>query len=353
MVCALGLLVGCGFEIMPASYVSTTEIAAVRQVVVDLGPLNPSRVGPTFAYADEIPIAEVLPGDRLLLEAVVIDVDGVRLADDEIETLWLQCGTGPCSRAAGGFASELFDVPCSELGIYTTDQYCRLGTGTSRFEFLIPQIGREIVDDPRMSFYGVVAWGGKRVEDCWVQRRTTKQEFDGCGFVYHNVTVGPHWWLAFYADSIGIPPSYDPTLLSAAVLQQPANRIPRAPELTITVDEELVAEGRPPLSSISVQPGAEIEVALTFDVTSQLLQGSFIPLDPELTTFLFHAERVASRTLTTGAIRVLGEEVTVIDDGSFRYAVDPQADPGISRVLIGWRDERGANDILTVEFEVQ
>jgi hypothetical protein len=350
----LGLLAGCGFDIPPPSYVTITQIAAVREVVVELGPLHPARVGPLFTYDDEMPIAEVLPGDRVLLDTVVIDVDGVPLTAEAVETLWLQCGADSCAEQAGGLLAPDLDVPCSALVAYTTDSFCRLGIGTTEFEFMAPELGPEILGIPYMSFYGIVAWAGRRADDCWIQRIGSKEQLDGCGFIEHSVRVGPKWWMDAYAESIGLPPpSYDPDLLPAALIGEPANRIPRAPELMITIDGELVAKGRPSLETHTVQPGAEIDIALTFDVTSQLLQGSFRPVDAELMTFTFEPERVRSRTLTTGAIRRLGEELPVTDDGKFRYGVDTFASPGISRVLIGWRDARGANDILTLEFEVE
>jgi hypothetical protein len=354
LVCVLGLLGGCGIDIPPPSYVSVTEIAAVRHTVVELGPLHPERVGPLFAYDDEIPIAEILPGDRLLLDTIVIDVEGLPLAAENIETLWLQCGSGPCVRAAEGIEDAEFEVPCSALwmlGEYTTDSFCRLGTGSAQFEFEVPELGQEVVLDPHMSFYGVVAWDGRHASDCWAQRRGDKAQLDRCGFIYHAVTVGPVWWLMQYADSIGLYTPYYSSQSPIAGFGQPANRIPRTPELTIFVDGELAAQGRPPLPAIDVPPGAEIEIRLAFDVSSQLSQGAIVPLDGY--SFEFVPEVVLSRTMTTGAIRRLGEELPVIGDGHFDYAVDPAPPLGRSRVLIGYSDARGANDILTLEFEVE
>src|SRR5690606_21754876 len=132
-------LCGCGFDIPPPSYVSATEIAAVRQQVVELSAHDPYRYGPLFTYDDEMPIAEVLPGDVVRLEAVVIDVDGNELPAQDVETLWLQCGVGPCT-AYGSFAASVFDYPCSEYTGLTTDDYCRLGTGSAAFEFRVPRL---------------------------------------------------------------------------------------------------------------------------------------------------------------------------------------------------------------------
>ncbi len=352
----LASLGGCGFELPPASHVTQTQIAVVRPSVVELGPLDPARVGPKLAYADEIPIAEVLPGDRLLLDTVVIDADGVTLPADEVETLWLQCGAGPCQRTAAGYASAAFDVPCDTLSVlstYTMDSYCRLGTGNAQFEFVVPELDYNIVMDPRMRLYGIVAWDGRRVEDCWAERRGNRANFEGCGFIYQNITVGPQWWLLQYSESLGYYTGEDHPPIPDVLLDQAANRVPRAPELAITVDGEPTIEGRPPLDTVPVQPGALIEIVITFDVTSQLLQGTFSPLAEDEQTYGYSPELVFAWTLTTNAIQPDGPVGPLPDGGRFRYRVDPDAAPGISRVLIVYRDIRNAGDIRTVEFEVE
>lgn len=343
----------CGFDIPPPSYVSATEIAAVRQQVVELSDLDPYRYGPLFTYDDEMPIAEVLPGDVVRLEAVVIDVDGNELPAQDIETLWLQCGVGPCT-AYGSFAASVFDYACSEYGPgLTTDDYCRLGTGSAAFEFRVPRLGWQVLSDPRMSFYGVVAWDGRRVEDCWQQRRGDKAELDRCGFIYQNIQVGPPWWMLAYADGLFYELPYNVDGFPPIVLEQPANRVPRAPVLTIRVDGQLRADDRPPLPTIAIEPGAQISIALSFDTTSQLLQSKFVWVEDSY-EFVIEPELVLSRTLTTGAIRHRGDDsLPRIDDVRYDYDVDAHAEPGVSRVFIGYRDDRGANDIVRVDFEVQ
>jgi hypothetical protein len=356
--CAVGALVSCGFDLPPPSYVTQTEIAAVRQTV-ELGPLFPSRAGPLFAYDDEIPIAEALPGDLALLDTIVIDVDGVRLPADEVETLWVQCGISPCERSYEGFAAEEFGVSCAELASsseYTTNSYCVLGSGGAQFEFVAPELAEEFFSGSipslgrRVNLYGVVAWGGRRAADCWAQRRADRAALDDCEFIEQNITYGPEWALFEHARMIfDYPTPAVPSL--DELLELPANRIPRAPELSISVDGELVAEGRPPLSTVAIQPGSEIEIGLTFDVTSQLVQGAFSFVTGG--TWEFEPELIHSRTLTTNAIRRFGPELVLENDATFHYGVDESASPGVSRVLIGWRDTRRGNDILTVEFEIE
>ncbi|WP_181233357.1 hypothetical protein [Enhygromyxa salina] len=84
------MLFGCDSELRPSSYIESTEILTIHHEV-ELGPLHLDRVGPLIA-GDAKPIAEVLPGDQLRLEAVVVDLDGQRLPAHELETQWLQCG---------------------------------------------------------------------------------------------------------------------------------------------------------------------------------------------------------------------------------------------------------------------
>jgi hypothetical protein len=119
------------------------------------------------------------------------------------------------------------------------------------------------------------------------------------------------------------------------------------------IDGQEVAAGVPPFAPIPVAPGASIEVAFAFDPLTQLFQSSFKPLYQfELqNAFRVVREELVSRTATSGAIIQRGVLGPVNDDGSFNYEVDALAEPGISRVLIGYRDERGANDLVTLEFE--
>jgi hypothetical protein len=347
---------GCQAEPRPSSYIEITEIFTIRHEV-EIGPLHPDRVGPLIEGYDA-PIAEILPGDRLRLEAVVVDTEGRRLPEHELETLWVQCGRGPCDQWWGvlGLSDWVFDVRCDALEVYTTDDFCVLGTGSGAFEFEIPELGPYVLygNPPWLSMFAVVAWDGRSAEDCWDSRRGDLTNLDRCGFIYHDVTIGPIWWLYGYATQLGfeLPYEGDPAVFPAAVFTQPANRIPKTPTLQIVIDGQEVAAGVPPFEPIPVDPGASIEVAFAFDPLSQLFQSSFKPLSyfPS-NAFKVVPEQLISRTATSGAIIQRGALEPVIGDGSFSYEVDALTEPGISRVLIGYRDGRGANDLVTLEFE--
>jgi hypothetical protein len=357
---------GCGDGLAPASHIETTEILTIRHEV-EIGPLDPERVGPLIEGAEK-PIAEVLPGDRLRLEAVVVDTEGLQVDVDELETLWLQCGNGPCEDFylnGIDLHSVVFSRRCDQLDDYTTDEYCLLGTGSGTFEFEVPEFGPRVLFSfaeigfglrPQFRFFGVVAWDGRTAESCWESRRGTLENLDGCGFIFHTVAIGPIWFAVQRAAEIGLelPSSFDPALFPSAVFSQPANRIPETPDLRVLVDDEQVAMGVPPFPPIPVEPGAKIEVEFAFDPLTQLFQSSFQPLDHDVSdTFVVSRERLISRTVTSGAIVQTGSLELVKDDGSFLYEVDAFPQPGISRVLIVYRDNRQARDWLSVEFEHQ
>jgi hypothetical protein len=354
---------GCGDEMRPPSHIETTEILTIRHEV-EIGPLNPERVGPLIEGAEK-PIAEVLPGDRLRLEAIVVDTEGVQVDADELETLWLQCGGGPCEDiyiAEIDLHSMLFSSRCDELDEYTTDEYCLLGTGSGVFELEVPEFGWQVLwgdsyglsPRPQLRFFGVVAWGGRSAEACWEARRGNLANLDGCGFIFHTVTIGPVWFAYQLAVELGLglPLNLDPAVFPSVLLSQPANRIPETPSLRVLIDDEQVASGVPPFSPIPVGPGAKIEVAVAFDPLTQLFQSTFKPLSYETPdTFEVSRERLTSRTATSGSIVQRGSLAVVKDDGSFFYEVDAFPQPGISRVLIVYRDNREANDWLSLDFE--
>lgn len=350
---------GCSDELRPPSYIEATEILTIRHEV-EIGPLNPERVGPLIKGAEK-PIAEVLPGDLLRLEAIVVDTEGVQLDVDELETLWLQCAGGPCESFYWNgidLHSEVFSRRCDQLDEYTTDEYCLLGTGSGTFEFEIPELGQRVLygdgSRPQLSLFGVVSWGGRAVEACWDARRGDLYNLDRCGFIFHTVTIGPFWFVYRRAVELGLESLHDLDLaaIPSVVFSQPANRIPETPSLQVMVDDEQVASGVPPFPPIPVGPGAKIEVAFAFDPLTQLFQSTFALLPLDMTyTFVVSLERLTSRTATTGAIIQRGSLEVVEDDGSFHYEVDAFAEPGLSRVLIVYRDNREARDWLSLEFE--
>jgi hypothetical protein len=354
-VLALIVLPGCSFEIPPPSYINGTEVLMVRHSV-EIGPLDPERVGPSFASMEDAPIAEILPGDRLRLEPVVVDHEGRRLAQDELETLWVQCGRS-CEQSQEIFPYWPFDPRCDELDDYHASSSCVLGTGDGAFELEVPPLhswslsGLLLGDLPRLGLFGVVAWDGRAAEDCWASRRGDQSQLEGCGFIYHDVLIGPLLWAVANAESLGAESPIDEEL-PPLVEYQPANRIPLTPALTVRVDDEIVATGVPPLPTITIEPGAHISIELAYEPFSQSLQRILKPL-AKYSAWELVDEQLWANTASSGAIWRVGAEEPVSGDGSFSYEVDPESAPGRSRVLILYSDDRLAADSLSVEFEVR
>lgn len=372
----VGASAACSLEVTPPSYLARTELFSVRHEV-ERGPLHPERVGPLIA-GPEAPIAEILPGDELRLEVVVLDRDGRRLGDDELDTLWVQCGSRSCGDrelSYGDFEIDFgseyppdYDLSCDELedaGEYTLDATCVLGTGDGRFGFEVPALGPnfapydyEIVGltrtGPRWHTFVVVAWGGRSAADCWRARRGDYAELERCDFIHHSVTVGPIWWLFAHAAELGLDLDLDLSTVPAEALIQPANRIPRAPELRVRVDGDERRLGHAPLEPIPVEPGAHIEIELRFDALSQLAQARIEPVASQTSSdapsaFKLVLERLITRTATSGAI-VHDEAGPAIGDSSLAYDVDPAPPPGRSVIWLAYRDGRGASDVLALEF---
>ncbi|MFO7566217.1 MAG: hypothetical protein R6X02_26460 [Enhygromyxa sp.] len=351
-------LLGCSnfeFEIPPASHINGTELIMVRHAV-ELGPLYPERAGPSFVGMDEAPIAEALPGDRVRLEAVVVEPDGRPIPAEELDTLWLQCGFS-CVRPWLEFSDPLFDVPCSDLSDFTTRSICLLGSGDGRFEFEAPELGNVWWFDhsnmgANVLLYGVVAWHGRSAADCWASRRSDQAELDNCGFVYHRVPIGPYLPATIHAASVGIDSPVDPDTIPEWALWHPANRVPLPPALSVLTGGRRF-EGEAPLPPIPIEPGASIDVALAFDPLSQSLQRTLKSLSKDNQAWKLVDERLFLQTATSGPLRLLEVHGPMLNDAAVALEVDPSAAPGSSRLLLIYSDERGAADFVSLEFEVR
>ena len=361
----VALASACELEPRPLSYVEATEIFTVRHTV-EIGPLNPERVGPLIAGGD-MPIAEVLPGDRLRLEIIVVDVDGRRVLADELDTLWVTCGRTECEWPVWGitFAQPPYNYRCDEFEeSLTTDDICVLGSGVGAFEFEVPEFGPQVglsggLNGPGFSplilhLFGVASWGHLSAEQCWAARRGDRAMLDGCGFVHYNVGIGPLWTAYARAVELGYEThlDFDLSMVPEFVFQQPANRIPKPPSVDVVVNGELLASAIPPLPAIAVEAGDHIDVTLHFDPLTQLFQSRFKPLRwNSFDAFTLEPEKLYATTATTGAIVETNSPGPVRKIETLQYAVDDFAGPGTSRVWIGYHDDRGANDWLVLEFE--
>ncbi len=353
------VLGGCNFEVPSSSYLDSTKLITVLIEVAELGPLNPDRVGvPT-----EAPIAEAMPSDRLAFEAFVADRNGERVPITELESLWFQCGPFECGEAVINAKSELFDHDCEDLddeGLsWTMDAVCRLGGGDGRFEFVVPELGQLMVEQRVAQYYGVIAWSGRRAEDCWSTRRAGVGSLENCGFIQRTVKIGPSWWMLAYAETIGLESPIPIPQIPAGVYLQPANRVPIV-DFSVTVDGE-PRGAWPEQTRFRVEPGARIEINAEYDELFQLLQSYFVASssgDRLEQAFVFEAwaEVPGERPYTSNAIVLIEFDVSTAETPVplvWEFAVDDYAEPGLSRILMYYFDDRYGEGVATIEFEVE
>ncbi|PRP96061.1 hypothetical protein [Enhygromyxa salina] len=358
---ALGLgvvLSGCNLlELGPASKITTTEIIATRVRVVELGPLDPERV-----YIPSVaPVAELLPGDRVRAELVVVDPEGLPLATDELDSIWLARG-----RDNPGLHDPVFDVRCEELDDWTMDSDCRLGEGRSAIEFTVPPLAEDALAYAGFRLNAVVAWNGERAENCWATRRAREVIPPDCGFIEFNCAVGPIWWLQAYARSQGLPPTVPPDLFPAPIYGQQANRPPVVEHIEVEVDGEirdpLVVPAGGVAGPVHVEAGDSVKLLFTVDPLEQLAQVFYVPLGQltgaPLNAFTVGFESVWVRVSTSASIEYEepeneGGPVKTDSDSPIVLHVDEEARAGTARVVVVVNDRRGAEEVYWVELEVQ
>jgi len=348
----------CNFEVPSSSYLRATKLLTVIVEVIEMGPLNPYRVG----TPNPSPIAELMPDDRVVFEAVVADENGERLPASALETLWFQCGVSECGAASLSVKDPRFEVPCDEVGDHwdeeldgpaaplSMDSVCRIGAGDGRFEFVVPELGQELIDRRIAHYYGVVAWGQRSAASCWAARIAGDQALDNCGFIQRTVRVGPSWWMLVYADSIGLVSPIPIPQIPAGVLIQSANRVPIV-SLAVSVDG--VEQGSwPEQTQFSARRRSQITVRAEYDEATQLFQSYFLGMATSPTSFVFFAaaEDLGQTAFTSNAIHALDPDefgVRVME-----FFVDEYAEPGSSRIVVVYFDNRYAEGVATLEFEV-
>lgn len=349
------MLAACNFEVPSSSYLAETKLLTVLIEVVELGDLNPDRVG----VPSDVPMAEAMPHDRLAFEAYVVDRNGVRIPSAELDSLWFQCGTLDCGEAL--LDSPLLDRDCSELedaGLaWDMDVICRLGRGDGVFEFQLPELGQLMTEQRVGTYHGVIGWEGRSAESCFEARRAGDRPLDRCGFVTRAVKIGPSWWMLAYAETIGLQSPIPLPQIPAAVFLQAANRVPE-PTFTVTIDGQLRGVW-PEQTSFEVEPGARISIDSQYDEAKQFLQSYFlgIPVDSTGQEWLFQpaSEVLGEVPYSSNAIVWTGYEPTMERPYplTWEFVVDEYADPGTSRILLVYFDDRYGEGVATFEFEVQ
>ena len=354
IVAALAVALGaCEFQIPAPTYVHQTRLIAV-EASVELGPLHPDRVG----SPSPAPIAEILPGDRLTLEAVVVNPEGERYDASEIETVWISCGPYDCGASVFSSLDAEYDVPCDALEVYDMDQVCRLGAGDGRFSFEVPPLAEVMLDTRVALYYGVIGYEGRSAEDCWRARMALEEPLERCAFIRRLVKVGPSWWMIAYADQVlGLSASIPLYQIPAGVYAQLANRAPQ-PRIDVVIDGA-IAGTWPDTASYTVAPGAAITVEPSYSPVEQLTQTYFVAsLDDVSQTYWFDpvTESIVETPHTTRSLHAVGtfEEGLawpldfVIDE----YAA-PSSETGVSKLFLVYADSRYGEGVAEIVFEVE
>lgn len=350
---SLGLcLGGCGLlEVGPASKITRTEPVSIRLSVVELGPLAPERV----AFPSNAPIAEPMPGDRVRFEIEVVDVDGLALPDEQLDSVWFlrKDSTDPNKPVVVPLSDPKLDQRCDELEVWTLDTPCRLGEGRGGIEFEIPGLGAEVSQFEFLWVYTVIAWNGQSAEECWAARRANANLPSNCDYLNTNARLGPAWQLLAYGVSQGLSSEVPLTRLHPAMYLQQANRAPELDHILVELDGTSMAmpavDGV--VGPITVDPGQVVNLTIVVDENQQFFQSYFGAFEDDL--FYLFPEAVRVRVATAGPISV-ADSISLIPTGSpFEVVVDEHAEPGIARVVLAIVDGRGAEIVVRVELAIQ
>jgi hypothetical protein len=345
IVLALGLG-GCGLlEVGPASKITGIEPVSLRVSVIELGPHNPERA----SFPSDAPIAELLPGDRVRIEIVVVDTDGLALPDEQLDSVWLLLGGGYLEFPAFVAINDLvLDQRCEELEALTMDAACRLGEGRGSIEFTAPPLGE--AQYPILWVYAAIAWNGQSADDCWEARQEGRAIATDCDFVRVPAYVGPWWWLMAHAASEGLSPWFPIENLPAAVFTQQANRAPIVDHILLGTEPVPVVDGT--AGPIAVSPGDGLGLTIILDANQQFAQSYFFPISGEGDLFGVGAELTRTRVSTTGPIWFFGTD-PVPTAAPIWLEVDEHAEPGLARALLAVQDDRGGETLVRVELDVQ
>jgi hypothetical protein len=343
------LLAGCEFAIADWYYVDRPRAMGTRAEVVALGPVWPERVG--FDPLDP-PITEPMPGDTLRLEPMIVDAEGRAIDPETIDALWFQCGTARCVHEDGWLPPWL-DEPCSLLPEWTMDHACKLGSGGA-LEFVVPPVGQLTVFT-RYSYYYMVAAvdDSQTAESCWAARKDSDEPLDGCVFADRELKIGPSWPLLVLAALEGLEQDIPVFEIPAPAFLQPSNRIPVLGPIAMTGADPSMSTIISGTEPVPVRPGQRFTLTKSDWRPLYDLQAYFTARETPTSgsyVFLPAVEIVWIEWYTSGSL-------VRLDPGNFEgiveLLIDEQAKPGTtSRLIVLWGDDRGAQDMRVIEFEV-
>ncbi len=346
-------LASCTFELVSRFEITEPLLVGVRVRVVELAPIWPSRVGPDPNRVE--PIAEPLSGDRVRVEALVVEVDGTLRPTEQIDALWFMCGLEGCTDGSFDLLPEL-DTPCASLDDWTLESTCALGGGGA-LELEVPPAGdAEIPELVALQLYVVVAREPDvRAEDCLRWRTTRDRQLEGCGFRRHVVSLGPYGPLADQIVQAGGSIEVPLDEIPAAAYLEPASREPvlEQVELTIAGQTTLVPVAGPPIPlrrGTSLRLNVDEELVdpskREVDIGPRQAEQSyvFVPY-PELAYYDFYVTEPLRRLDDPGLF--------ALRRTSAQIEVDAEAELGPARIVIIYGDEAGAQTMTWIDVDVQ
>lgn len=354
----------CTMPIPDARVLTSTRAIALQSEILVAGPLFPERLDSPVVLP-ESPITELMPGDRVRAEVVIVDTAAEPLAASEVESLWFQCGVG-CYNAGARLDRSLADVDCDAVEDYDLGSRCVLGRGDLGFEFTLPPLTQRAALMGTIQLFAVFAWDGRRAEDCWETRKSLEGSLDGCAFVAHTLELGPEWLLQAHADAEGFVTSVPLEHVPFAAFLQPANHPPFLTGVRLGFDGSpigLVAGAEAPELALPfpVRRGQTLDIVPVLDEDAQLLQTIISTADPEGLVFAPRPEAVSFHHYTTAGLRTPAATSDSIDaqppllggPQEVELVVEQSAEVGeVLRVVLVASDGRGGDVVRWLAFEV-
>lgn len=330
-----GLLagMGCEFDLDAGApnHIDHTRVLGLQVRVVELAPIWPDRVG---FHADDAPIVEALPGDRVRIAGILIGGDGRALAPEDFDAIWFQCENETCTA----------DLPaCADIE-WTSESACELGRGGA-FEFIAPPSGPSLPS--RIGYMGIIAHDPNAdAEACREGLLAGTTALSKCTIIISAAPVGPRWAMLHDAAMAGLDIGMPLWEIHWSAFLQPANRAP-APDPPTFVDAltDDPIEGSPPRVRAgrylkTEGPNWRAEDRQAYVVAEEVVEF-------ESYVFVPKVEGFGLAWFTAGPLRTIERN----GDGVVLY-VEEFTEPGLIRAIILFADNRLALDYQVLEFEV-
>lgn len=233
------------------------------------------------------------------------------------------------------------------------DSGCKLGSGGA-IEFVVPPIGQATVFTRYGYYYMVAAVDDSRTaEDCWAERQRSVESLEGCVFADRELKLGPSWVLLVEAALAGLEQDIPVTEIPAPAFAQAANRVPVLGPIALRKGDGEVIEIGPDSGPVVVDRGERLLVVqpewrtlydqqVYFTARPTPTPGSYV--------FLVGVEVVWLEWYTSGSLVRLDQGDL---PGAVELLIDELAQPGtISRLIVVWGDDRGAESMRVIELEV-